>query len=64
MAIEPDRARKLCYTFLDQMPNHFRNNTILLISLINILMRLGDVTRAERMFQLTQKKDLFTYTVI
>jgi hypothetical protein len=27
-------------------------------------MRLGDVTRAERMFQLTQKKDLFTYTVM
>ncbi len=56
-----ERARNFGNKFLNQMPNHFRNNHIVLTSSIHMLMRFGDVTGAERMFELIKKKDIVTY---
>jgi hypothetical protein len=55
-----DYAMKIGKTLLDQMPDNFRNDTIILTSAIHMLMKFGDVTHAEHIFEMT-KKDIVTY---
>ncbi len=55
-----DRAMKIGKKILDQMQNNFRNNTVILTSAIHMLMKFGDITHAEHIFEMT-KKDIVTY---
>jgi hypothetical protein len=45
---------------LDQMPNDFRNDNDVLNTAIHMLMRFGDVKRAEHVFGMA-KKNVVTY---
>jgi hypothetical protein len=56
-----DRAKKVGMKLLNQMPKHFQTNDILLTSAIDMLMKFGDVTSAEHLFQMIKKKDIITY---
>jgi pentatricopeptide repeat protein len=55
-----DRAMQIGKRLLDQVPNSFQNNNRILTSSIHMLMKFGDVKRAEQVFQMV-KKDIVTY---
>ncbi len=59
--VNDDRAKKIGNKLLDQMPNDFRNNTILLNSAIHMLMSFGDVKSAEKLFESIKKTDVISY---
>ena len=56
-----DRAKKLGKKLLDQMPDNFRNNNVVLTSAIHMLIRLSDVKGAECVFGTIKKKSTVTY---
>ena len=56
-----DRAKKLGMKLLNQMPSNFPNNNVVLTSAIHMLMRFGDITSAEHLFNMIKKKDIITY---
>ncbi|CAF1539898.1 unnamed protein product, partial [Adineta steineri] len=56
-----DRAKQTGRKFLNEMSKDFLNDNILLTSAINMLMRFGDVKKAEDLFQIIKKKDIITY---
>ncbi|CAF3819793.1 unnamed protein product [Rotaria sp. Silwood1] len=56
-----DRAMKIGKALLDKIPQNFRNDNILLTSVIHMLMKFGDIESAQRLFQSIQKKDIVTY---
>src|SRR5689334_10019518 len=56
-----DRARTIGKKLLDQIPKHFQNDNVVLTSAIDMLMRFGDVTGAEHLFQIIKKKYIITY---
>jgi len=56
-----DRAKKIGRKLLDQMPNHFLNKNNLTNSAIHMLMKFGDVQRAEHIYNLIKNKDLITH---
>jgi pentatricopeptide repeat protein len=56
-----DRAMKIGQKLLDRIPNHFRNDNVVLNSAIHMLMKFGDVLGAEHIFELIKKKDIVTY---
>ncbi|CAF1464632.1 unnamed protein product [Adineta steineri] len=56
-----DRAKQTGRKFLNEMSKDFLNDNILLTSAINMLMRFGDVKKAEDLFQKIKKKDIITY---
>ena len=62
--LRDDRARKIGEKLLDEMTNSFENRNRLLNSAIHMLMRFGNVQRAEHMFQLIKNKDTFTYGIM
>jgi pentatricopeptide repeat protein len=55
-----DRAMGIGKKLPDQMPDSFRNNNIILNSVIHMLMKFGDVKRAEYVFGMA-KKNVVTY---
>jgi lipopolysaccharide biosynthesis regulator YciM len=55
-----DRAMRIGQKLLDQMPNSFRNHNVVLNSALHMLMKFGDVKRAEHLFEMV-KKDIVTY---
>jgi len=55
-----DRAKRIGNKLLEQMPNNFRNDNIVLNSAIHMLMKFGDVTHAEQIFKKI-KKDVVSY---
>jgi hypothetical protein len=59
-----DRAMRIGQNLLDQIPNDFRNHNVLLNSALHMLMRFGDVNRAEHFFELIKKKDSISYNVM
>ena len=59
-----DRARTIGTKVLQQMPNVYRNDNILLTSALHMLMKFGDVSDAEHMFELNQKKDIISYNAM
>ncbi|CAF3446245.1 unnamed protein product [Rotaria socialis] len=56
-----DRAMKIGRKLLNQIHKNFLNDNKLLTSAINMLMRFGDVSSAENLFQMIQKKNIITY---
>ncbi|CAF4490018.1 unnamed protein product, partial [Rotaria magnacalcarata] len=56
-----DRAMKIGKKLLDDLPDKLRNDNIALNSAIHMLMKFGDIQRAERLFQSIKKKDIITY---
>ncbi|CAF4266468.1 unnamed protein product, partial [Rotaria magnacalcarata] len=56
-----DRATKIGRKLLDQMPDNYRNNIIILTSAMDMLMKFGDVENAESIFQSIKKKDANIY---
>ncbi|CAF4068634.1 unnamed protein product, partial [Rotaria magnacalcarata] len=60
-AVANDRARKIGKKVLAEIPENYRNNTILLTSAINMLMKFGDVESAERIFRSIKTKNIITY---
>ncbi|CAF2047183.1 unnamed protein product [Rotaria magnacalcarata] len=56
-----DRAMKIGRKLLNRIPKNFLNDDKLLTSAINILMRFGDVSSAENLFQTIKKKDIVAY---
>ncbi|CAF3834221.1 unnamed protein product [Rotaria magnacalcarata] len=56
-----DRAKKIGKKLLDEMPNNYRDENIVLTSAIHMLMKFGNVENAENIFQSIKKKDIITY---
>ncbi|CAF4857801.1 unnamed protein product, partial [Rotaria magnacalcarata] len=52
---------KIGRKLLNRIPKNFLNDDKLLTSAINILMRFGDVSSAENLFQTIKKKDIVAY---
>ncbi|CAF3890958.1 unnamed protein product [Rotaria sordida] len=59
-----DRAIKIGKKLLHEMSNNYRNNTVLLNSAIDMLMKFGDVQGAERIFDSIKTKDIVSYGAI
>ncbi|CAF4068573.1 unnamed protein product, partial [Rotaria magnacalcarata] len=59
-----DRAKKIGKKLLDEMPNDYRDENIVLTSAIHMLMKFGDVESAENIFQSIKKKDIITYNAM
>ncbi|CAF3649448.1 unnamed protein product [Rotaria sp. Silwood1] len=59
-----DRAKKIGRKLLDQMPQHFYDDHVLLTSTIDMLMKFGDIESGEKLFRTIRNKNLVTYTVI
>jgi hypothetical protein len=55
-----DRAMRIGQNLLDQIPNDFRNHNVLLNSALHMLMRFGDVKRAQHIFGMA-RKNIVTY---
>ncbi|CAF1683191.1 unnamed protein product, partial [Rotaria magnacalcarata] len=56
-----NRAMKTGKKLLDEMPENYRNNNITSTSAIDMLMKFGDVERAERIFRSIKTKNIITY---
>ncbi|CAF4372101.1 unnamed protein product, partial [Rotaria sordida] len=50
-----DRAMKIGKKLLDEMPNDYRNDNVVLTSAIDMFMKFGDVESAERIFDSIKK---------
>ena len=59
-----DRAKRIGKKYLQQIPKHWQNDNILLVSAFNMLMKFGDVKYAEHIFQKIQKKDIVSYNAL
>lgn len=59
--VSNDKAKKIASKLLEEMPNTYRNDIILLNSLINMFMKFGDIINAEHVFDSIQKKDIVTF---
>ncbi|CAF4002513.1 unnamed protein product [Rotaria sp. Silwood1] len=56
-----DQAMKIGKKLLDDMPNNYRNNNIVLNAAMDMLMKFGDVQSAERIFDSIKKKNIISY---
>ncbi|CAF1638638.1 unnamed protein product, partial [Rotaria magnacalcarata] len=56
-----DRAIKIGRKLLDEIPENYRNNVVVLNSAMHMLMKFGDIQSAERIFRSNKKKDIITY---
>ncbi|CAF3524256.1 unnamed protein product [Rotaria sp. Silwood2] len=56
-----DRAKSIGKKLLDEMPNNYRNENIVLTSAIDILMKFGDVESAGQVFQSIEKQHIIAY---
>ncbi|CAF1378994.1 unnamed protein product, partial [Rotaria sp. Silwood1] len=56
-----DQAMKIGKKLLDEMPNNYRNNNIVLNAAMDMLMKFGDVQSAERIFDSIKKKNIISY---
>ncbi|CAF5073955.1 unnamed protein product, partial [Rotaria magnacalcarata] len=59
-----DRALKIGRKLLDEMPENYRNNVVVLNSAMHMLMKFGDIQSAERIFRSNKKKNIITYNAI
>ena len=59
--INDNRAKKIGKEILNKMPKHFQKSSYIQNSAINMLMKLGDVQHAERLFEMMKKKNIITY---
>ncbi|CAF1229480.1 unnamed protein product [Rotaria magnacalcarata] len=58
------RAIEIGNKILNQSLKQFKNNYIVLNSALHMLMRFNDIQRAEHLFELIEKKDIFTYGIM
>ncbi len=56
-----DRAKQIGRKLLHQMPKQFETNNYVQNSAIDMLMKFGDITTAEHLFQMNKKKSIVTY---
>lgn len=56
-----DRAMKIGRKLLGKMPENYRNDIITVNSAIDMLMKFGEVERAERIFWSIKTKNIITY---
>jgi CMP-N-acetylneuraminic acid synthetase len=56
-----DRAKQIGRKLLHQMSKYLETNNYIQNSAISMLMKFGDVQNAEKLFQMSKKKDLVTY---
>ena len=56
-----ERAIKVGKKLVDQMLNKFQHDSYLDSSAIHMLMKFGDVTGAEALFEMIKMKDIVTY---
>jgi pentatricopeptide repeat protein len=56
-----ERAMALGKKILEQMPKEFLNHIVLVNSIINMLMKFGQVNDAERLFKQVKNKTIVTY---
>ncbi|CAF4560016.1 unnamed protein product, partial [Rotaria magnacalcarata] len=59
-----DRAMKIGRKLLDEMPENYRNDVVVLTSAMHMLMKFGDIQSAERIFRSNKKKDIITYNAL
>ncbi|CAF3845261.1 unnamed protein product [Rotaria magnacalcarata] len=59
-----DRAKHIGKTILQQIPNICPDKNVLLTSGLNMLMNIGDVSAAERLFRAIRKRDVIAYGAI
>ncbi|CAF1575678.1 unnamed protein product, partial [Rotaria magnacalcarata] len=52
---------KIGKKLLDEMPENYRNDNITSNSVIDMLMKFGDVESAERIFRSMKTKNIITY---
>jgi lipopolysaccharide biosynthesis regulator YciM len=57
-----DRAMNIGKKLLDQMSNNFENKNNLLNSALHMLIKFGDITRAEHVFDRIKNKDSISYS--
>jgi pentatricopeptide repeat protein len=56
-----DRAKQIGRKLLHQMPKQFETNNYIQNSALDMLMKFGDITTAEHLFQMNNKKNIVTY---
>ncbi|CAF3185331.1 unnamed protein product [Rotaria socialis] len=56
-----EQAKQIGKKLLDEMPNNYRDENIVLASAIHMLMKFGDVKGAEDIFQSIKKKHIVAY---
>ncbi|CAM4877832.1 unnamed protein product [Rotaria socialis] len=56
------RAMKIGNKFLHEKLNQIQNNNIILNSATHMLMKFGDIRRAEHIFEMIKKKGIFSYS--
>ncbi|CAF4003270.1 unnamed protein product, partial [Rotaria sp. Silwood1] len=59
-----DRAMKIGRKLLDDMPNDYQNDSVVLTSATHMLMKFGDVQSVEHIFDSMKKKDIITYNAM
>ncbi|CAF1120001.1 unnamed protein product [Rotaria sordida] len=59
-----DRAMKIGKKLLEKMPRNFRNEDVLLISAMHMLIRFGDIQNAENLFPSIKNKSIITYATM
>ncbi|CAF1955902.1 unnamed protein product [Rotaria magnacalcarata] len=59
-----DRAIKIGRKLLDEMPENYRNDVVVLTSAMHMLMKFGDIQNAERIFRSNTKKDIISYNAL
>ncbi|CAF5146837.1 unnamed protein product, partial [Rotaria sp. Silwood1] len=56
-----DRAMKIGRKLLDDMPNDYQNDSVVLTSATHMLMKFGEAESAERIVKLVRNKGIITY---
>ncbi|CAF4364978.1 unnamed protein product, partial [Rotaria sordida] len=59
-----DRAKQIGRKLLQQMPQHFHNDNIIITSALDMLMKFGDVENAENLFRMMERKDVIAYNAM
>lgn len=59
-----DRAIKIGKKILDNLPNNYYDDSVLLTSATDMLMKFGDTESAERIFSLIKNKNIISYGVL
>jgi hypothetical protein len=59
--VKNNRAREIGQKYLDQIPNYFQNDIILMNTAIHMLMNFNDIERGEQLFEQIKNKDIVSY---
>lgn len=59
--VNNERAKKIGCELMNRMPNEFRNDIVLLNSVLSMLMNFHQVEKAEELFRSMSRKDVFSY---